>query len=332
AGKLWMFGGVGLTNNYQVGELNDLWVYDLGLNEWALMSGNVNAVNVSGVMGTPGVPSNSNFPGGRHAGNGWIDASGKIYIFGGQGFPDYTSVMNGNVGTLNDMWVFDPNAGSTWAFLAGDNSINVPGSASLPPSRRSGMSWTDASGQFWIFGGFGFPLNVSQGPASGFLNDMWSFDPMSQTWTRRGGSDFAEGQGRGGLRGVSSIHIWPPARASSAFWQSPDGKFWLYAGDGQTGNFGGFASVSDVYSFDPATKQWTWVSGFTHAPYGFETSYPYHPTEFGPYDVPGSYKPGARIQAIAWPDAAGNVWIFGGFGNNYWNTSGYQQDLWYLDF
>ncbi|HYX33814.1 MAG TPA: kelch repeat-containing protein [Oligoflexus sp.] len=336
AGKLWMFGGVGLTNNYQVGELNDLWVYDLGLNEWALMSGNVNAVNVSGVMGTPGVPSNSNFPGGRHMGNGWVDASGRIYIFGGQGLPDYTSGMAGTVGTLNDMWVYDPTTGyasSTWTFLAGDNSVHTPGTASLPSSRRAAMSWTSAAGHFWIFGGYGFALNVTQGPPSGFLSDMWSFNPSNQTWTRRGGPDFAEGQGRGGLRGVSSAHIWPPARGSSAFWKSPDGKFWLYGGEGQTGNYGGFAMLSDVYRFDPATMQWTWVSGFTHAPMGFQTSYPYHPSDFGTFGVPGSTtKPGSRIQAVAWPDASGNVWIFGGLGVNYWSTSGYLQDLWYLDF
>ncbi len=38
--------------------------------------------------------------------------------------------------------------------------------------------WLDPSGNIYIFGGFGRGSN-----SSGYLNDMWKFDPQSGAWT-----------------------------------------------------------------------------------------------------------------------------------------------------
>jgi hypothetical protein len=35
---------------------------------------------------------------------------------------------------------------------------------------------------------------------------------------------------------------------------------------------------------------------------------------------------------MAWPDANGNVWIFGGFGHGASALDGHLNDLWYLDY
>src|SRR4026207_2034770 len=54
-GNLWLFGGES--------NLGDLWMYDVTTNEWTWMKG-PGASYQSGVYGTQGVPSASNYPGG----------------------------------------------------------------------------------------------------------------------------------------------------------------------------------------------------------------------------------------------------------------------------
>ena len=60
------------------------------LAEWTWISG-TNTFNVSGVYGTQGVSSASNYPGGRSQMEVGIDSYGSIWIFGGNG---YDSVGN----------------------------------------------------------------------------------------------------------------------------------------------------------------------------------------------------------------------------------------------
>jgi len=43
----------------------------------------------------------------------------------------------------------------------------------IPGSRTLGASWTDASGDFWLFGGTGYDWLGS----NGYLNDFWQFTP-----------------------------------------------------------------------------------------------------------------------------------------------------------
>ncbi|WP_141731750.1 kelch repeat-containing protein [Oligoflexus tunisiensis] len=333
AGKLWLFGGEGLNSSAAVGLLNDLWVYDIGLNQWAMMSGNPADINVQGVMGTSGTPDHTNFPGSRRGAIGWIDASDKLYFFGGFGYTDGSSAHNGMQGQLNDLWVFDPStdyASSTWTFLNGDNLVNQPGAVGQPSAREGAMSWTDAAGDFWMFGGYGHALDPVNGNM-GRLNDLWSYDPNSNTWARRGGPNYIEGWLVNGLRGVSSSHIWPGARTQAAAWQSPDGKFWMFGGDGLSSMYAGGGSMNDLWTFDPSTQQWTWVSGSTQYWGSAEVPAPNHYGEFGPMDMPGTFKPGSRTGAMAFPDGNGNVWIFGGVGYGQF-TNGYLNDLWYLGF
>ena len=74
-----------MTHNFtflQTGYLNDLWRYSS--NEWTWMGGNSTS-NVIGVYGTKGTSSPSNYPGGRYNSVSWIDSSGALWLFGGQG-------------------------------------------------------------------------------------------------------------------------------------------------------------------------------------------------------------------------------------------------------
>jgi hypothetical protein len=42
-----------------------------------------------------------------------------------------------------------------------------------PGGRNAGSSWTDTSGNLWLFGGDGFPAAFP----TGYLNDLWKYQP-----------------------------------------------------------------------------------------------------------------------------------------------------------
>ena len=85
---------------YFKGNLNDFWKYSNG--KWTWISGN-STINAAGVYGTQGVPSTSNYPGGRDSMGFGIDSSGSSWIFGGSGYGS-----NGNSGEwkiININWI-----------------------------------------------------------------------------------------------------------------------------------------------------------------------------------------------------------------------------------
>ena len=104
--ELWVFGGyfedgyygpyfllvIKLTNtplnalNICVGNLNDLWRYDVNNDKWTWMSGS-NVSNQGGVYGEKGNASSDNVPGARGSAVGWYDSENKeFWLFGGYGF------------------------------------------------------------------------------------------------------------------------------------------------------------------------------------------------------------------------------------------------------
>src|SRR5262249_35931660 len=88
----------------------------------------------------------------------WTDASGNFWLFGGS---------NGNT-FRNDLWMYNASAlgpGSytstegTWTpVLAGgiDQAGSYTSGTLIPGSRTNPVSWTDGSGNFWLFGGYGY--------------------------------------------------------------------------------------------------------------------------------------------------------------------------------
>jgi len=167
--NLWVFGGEGLAE-FTYGYLNDLWRYD-GEN-WTWMSGS-KLENQPGLYGTKGFPAASNIPGGRIDPSSWKDSNGYPGVFGGLGFG-----ASGSSGSLNDLWIFD---GANWTWISGSDTVNqtgvygtkgVPGSANIPGGRRGAVSWSDSSGNLWIFGGEGYDSNGQ----NGYLNDLWKFE------------------------------------------------------------------------------------------------------------------------------------------------------------
>ena len=148
-----------------------MWKYSAG--EWTWVSGS-NAVGQSGTYGTQGIAAAGNVPGARSAPIGWADAAGNLWLFGGGGYDS-----TGLGGNLNDLWEY---SSGEWAWMGGQNIVNQAGiygtqnvaaSSNIPGARSGAVGWTDATGNFWLFGGRGLDSNA----ALGGLNDLWEYQP-----------------------------------------------------------------------------------------------------------------------------------------------------------
>ena len=106
SGNFWLFGGVGYDLSGGAGNLNDLWRYSPSTGQWTWISGG-NGDSASGVYGTLGTAAASNVPGARYSASSWIDSSGNLWLFGGDGYDS-----TGDLGYLNDLWQFNPSTGS----------------------------------------------------------------------------------------------------------------------------------------------------------------------------------------------------------------------------
>lgn len=172
AGNFWLFGGDGLDSTGASGVLNDLWKYSAG--EWTWISGS-NLMRQSGVYGTQGTAASTNVPGTRGGAAGWTDHAGNLWLFGGQGVDS-----NGNYGDLNDMWKY---GAGQWTWMSGSNILGQTGTygtlgiadpGNVPGARYQVVSWTAASGNFWLFGGSFY--DSSLGSVVEF-NDLWEYEP-----------------------------------------------------------------------------------------------------------------------------------------------------------
>ncbi len=216
---------------------------------------------------------------------------------------------------------------SQWKWVTGDNVVQSVGSygtigiaspSNTPGARDGAITWKDASGNFWLFGGFGYGESVA-----GSLNDLWKFDPVSQQWTWINGDKIPEQFGVYGTQGVASPSNKPGGRTGSASWVDLTGNFWLFGGSGLAAASGGI--LNDLWKYDPLTNQWTWVKGDNTN------------SVAGVYGTKGvaaaANKPGTRFASVSWIDNSGNLWLFGGRG--YANTApgsfGNLNDLWKYD-
>jgi len=127
-----------------------------------------------------GTASPTNVPGARQNPVGWTDALETSGSLAGTGFDS-----TGQVGDLNDLWKY---SAGEWIWMGGANVVNQPGvfgtlgaaaPGIFPGARDSGVSWTDASGNFWLFGGTDH--DDSQILAV-FLNTCGSIARVKWTW------------------------------------------------------------------------------------------------------------------------------------------------------
>jgi N-acetylneuraminic acid mutarotase len=351
-GNFWLFGGDGLDGSDAPveGLLNDLWEYSPATNEWTWMGGSstISPVcplgpgqcGVAGVYGTQGTPSATNVPGGRKLAANWTDSAGNLWLFGGYGMDGA-----GGFGYLNDLWEFNPST-KQWTWISGSNSVGSNGSgqagnfgmqgvaavANVPPGLEQATAWADQNGNLWLFGGSG--VDVNGGGNGALFNTLWEFTIATGEWTWMGGAGRSGGTAVSGTAGTAAAGNIPSARQNATGWTDPSGNMWLFGGYGRYAPFpnglgGGENDLNDLWEFNPTSKQWTWVGGSLT---GVLNAYNYAVPPSGSYGALGiassSNVPGGRDGANGWVDGSGNLWFFGGEGDDSTGSYGPMNDLW----
>ena len=213
--NLWLFGGEATFGN-----LNDLWKYNIGTNQWTWMSGS-NNLNQSGVYGSKGVAAATNHPGARSIYSSWKDADGNLWLFGG---------ITNSFDKFNDLWKYDI-AADMWTWESGSNTIDeigtygstcTPSLLNEPGARfENRTNWTDDCSNFWMFGGF------SQGGLS--YNDLWRYNPIKNEWVWIKGDSSPNQKDVYGTMGTFSTANKPGTKYGAISWTTKDG-FWLHGG------------------------------------------------------------------------------------------------------
>ena len=302
-GNVWLFGGYGYDSAGNRGWLNALWEYSPTSGKWTWSAGSTTNAAL-GVYGTEGVVAATNYPSSRAVG-GWKDSTGTVWLFGGYGYDS-----TGALGRLNDLWSYSLSS-HEWTWVSGSNTVNVKGvygtqgtaaSTNVPGARSGYATWTDAGGDLWLFGGYGYDSAGTQGS----LNDLWKYSPASNQWTWVAGSNTVNAAGVYGTLGTAAAANLPGARYSTAAWTDSAGNLWLFSGTGYD-SAGASNELNDLWKYSPSSNQWTWVAGSNTV------------NATGVYGAQGAAAaanvPGARDGVTALTDGK-FVWLFAGEGLN----------------
>lgn len=230
-----------------------------------------------------------------------------------------------------------------WAWMGGSlipnqpgvyGTLQTPAPGNSPGAREGAASWTDANGNFWLFGGRKYTSGFAN-----YLNDLWMFNPSTHLWSWMSGSSTVPCRDSSnpqtctgapdvyGTLGSPAAANTPGGRMGATVWTDNAGKLWLFGGYGvgTWGGLGGNTVISpgeqnDLWMFDPTTNQWTWMGG---------SNLLAQAGTYGSLGAPGSSNvPGGRYNTASWVDQNGNFWLFGGTGRDGGDFAVTLNDLW----
>jgi len=223
-------------------------------------------------------------------------------------------------------WMNGGISNQTGQYAGAYGTLGVPAAGNTPGGREFSAAWSDAGGNFWLFGGQG----ADSTGQTGDLNDLWEFNPTTNEWAWISGSNLAGATGSYGIEGQAAHGNVPGAREDPVEWTDQSGNFWIFGGLGFDSK-GVYTFLNDLWEFNPTTGLWTWMSGYSTAPPGsiFMGGWS------GVYGTEGqaspSSLPGSREASASWIDKQGNLWMFGGSGFPASGIAGTLDDLWKYD-
>lgn len=269
---------------------------------WMKGSNKLDYEGAVGIYGERGVHHPANTPGPRILSTTWVDTKGNLWLFGGNGVNNQLKP-----GLFSDLWKFD---GSNWAWIHGSKVINqkpvygtkgTPHPDNTPGSRMTSISWTDADGNLWGFGGI-----VDNGRGGDvYKNDLWKFDGEAWTWMK--GSNIHGAEPVYGELGVAHPDNTPGAMWQAFSWTDLDGNFWLMNSHGpyeRPERDTDIAHLShDLWMFDG--NDWIWKG------LSYEHEISRSREDYCPGPQPDSAPP-PRSLHFSWTDLSGELWFFGG--------------------
>ncbi len=307
---------------------NKLWRYQVATNMWTWIANMPPTNTVS--FGTQGVEAASNNPGNLQGAATWCDTSGNLLLFGGQGYNAeyYVDVnCNGNMQQLitNNIWKFNTNT-QMWTWLKGDSlkncwamvatdgfnygTLGLESPNNHMARRKEVTVWQGEDGMVYVSEG---RANYSLVNYTSLLG-IYRYNPQTNNWTH-----MSEGNSYN-VTTYCDTSTHPMDRQNGAnvtMGACSNDLLWRFGGSvGTTFAFPGNVNVhcyqcqtNELFVYQPSNNTWKWVSG---------ASYPDSiPLNAGTKGVPSTSNwPDAVTGAAMWPDANGNLWLFGG-GNNY---------------
>lgn len=286
-------------------------------NEWTWMKG-ASTTNGTASYGIKGVESITNNPPALWHACEWTDLNGDFWVYGG-----FDVIPNPYSSTRHSsLWRYRPST-NMWTWMGGGGAFvsnafpnygskGIASANNWPGSRAyCAATWVDQTGNLWLFGG--------QAGGIGTTNDLWKYDITTNLWTWVSGTNTLAGFGVDGVYGtknVPSVNNIPPSRMhTSATWVDDQNNLWLFGGIKVNSD-----ELNDLWKYNIATKEWTWVSG--------DNAYA-QPNVYGTKGIAAiTNKPGARRIHCSWKDTSNNLWFFGGFDNAAGN---YKNDVWKFD-
>jgi hypothetical protein len=152
-------------------------------------------------------------------------------------------------------------AAGTCGLAVGDPPLScqaVTLTGALPGSRWGASGWIDASGNLWLFGGWGLDSTGTNG--NGALSDLWVYTPNATagqpgTWAWIKGSNTGAQNGIYGdeLFPYKTYEIYTPGgRSNGTHWVDHNNQLWLFGGLGYdststTGN----GHLNDMWRYLP---------------------------------------------------------------------------------
>lgn len=303
-GNLYLWGGTGIDYTTYTIPYNDLWKYDVSIQQWAWIGGADNAGN----YGAIGIESDLFFPSARIDVNPILSNDGMLFFYGG--YYRYSNKF--------DLWKYNPNNNSwTLLFLPSDNMQNIGNIGVEDINNKPGVlidytSWF-YNNNLYIFGG----TTESSTCIECVQKKIWKFNLATNLWACIKNPNTIDAIY--GTQNISDIDNTPPSLENMSNAIVLNNEVYFFGGyeKGEGTDEWNKGLHNSLWRYNLITNEWTWLKG---------KQLTNHPGFFGKKGVERiENMPASRLNSFLWND--GNIIkLFG--GSVYNSFMNYSQDFW----